>query len=232
MATKDSAAGQADIWPLIRWLDDDTVLILDRIGTLRRELVGGEREQVSTMTEGRRREFAAGRVLARQASALLGESSNHEIPMGEGGEPLWPLGIVGSLSHTATHVAALVTRAARHASVGIDLDDGRLLGATAASDLMTDSEVEAVRAHGWTDDPEIARNLAFLAKEALFKYQYPNTGFRELGFDEVRLHRTVAGLRASTHIEGERLRAVIAEASLFYEEIQSLRVCWVISRSP
>jgi 4'-phosphopantetheinyl transferase EntD len=218
------------IWPVIRWPDADTVLILDCIGATQRDLVGRERAQASEMTVGRRREFAAGRALARQALALLGESSNPEIPMGSGGEPLWPVNFAGSLSHTATHVAALVARATRHASVGVDLDDGRLLGAAAAGDLMTESEVDAVLAQGWTADAEIARNLVFLAKEALYKYQYPKTGFRELGFDEVRLHRTETGLRASTPLEGANLQAIIANGALFSEEIQKLRVCWVLLR--
>jgi 4'-phosphopantetheinyl transferase EntD len=218
-------------WPVIRWPDADTVLIIDRIGAARHELMGRERTQASEMTVGRRREFAAGRALARQSLALLGGFANPEIPMGPGGEPVWPMGIVGSLSHTATHVAVLVARAARHASVGVDLDDGRLLGAAAARELMTESEVAAVLAHGWTQDPEIARNLAFLAKEALFKYQYPKTGFLELGFDEVRLHRTETGLRAFTLIEESNLGAVITEGVFFSEEIQGLRLCWVISPS-
>jgi len=102
--------------------------------------------------------------------------------MGSGGEPLWPVNYVGSLSHTSTHVAALVARATRHTSVGVDLDDGRLLGVAAAGELMTEFEVEAVLAEGWTVDAEIAPNLAFLVKEALYKYQYPKTRFRELGF--------------------------------------------------
>ena len=218
------------IWPFIRWPDADTVLIIDCIGATRRELVGRERAQANEMTVGRRREFAASRALARQALALLGESSNPEIPIGSGGEPLWPVNFVGSLSHTATHVAALVARATGHASVGVDLDDGRLLGAAAARDLMTESEVDAVLAQGWTADAEIARNLAFVAKEALFKYQYPLTGFQELEFDDVRLQRTEAELSASTQIEEANLRAIITNGVLFYEEIQDLRVCWVISR--
>jgi 4'-phosphopantetheinyl transferase EntD len=115
--------------------------------------------------------------------------------------------------------------------VGVDLDDGRLLGVAAAGELMTEFEVEAVLAEGWTVDAEIARNLAFLVKEALYKYQYPKTRFRELGFQEVRLHRTEAGLRAFTSMEGAHLQAIIANGVLFHEEIQKLRVCWVLSRS-
>jgi 4'-phosphopantetheinyl transferase EntD len=218
----------SDTWPVIRSPDADTVLIIDCIGATQCELIGQERTQASEMTLGRRREFAAGRALARQALALLGESSNPEIPMGSGGEPLWPVNFVGSLSHTATHVAALVARATRHVSVGVDLDDGRLLGAAAAGELMTASEVEAVLAQEWTADEEIARNLAFLAKEALYKYQYPKTRFRELGFDEVRLYRTETGLRACTALEGLNLQAVITNGALFSEEIHKLRVCWVL----
>jgi len=46
---------------------------------------------------------------------------------------------------------------------------------------MTEFEVEACWRR-WTVDAEIARNLAFLVKEALYKYQYPKTAFASWGF--------------------------------------------------
>jgi len=66
---------------------------------------------------------------------------------------------------------------------------------------MTEFEVEAVLAEGWTVDAEIARNLAFLVKEALYKYQYPKTRFRELGFQEVPVTSDGGGF-AGIHVYG------------------------------
>src|SRR4051794_10899097 len=55
----------------------------------------------------RRREFALGRACARAAlkglghgDAVIGKSAN--------GAPIWPDGIIGSITHTASYAAALV----------------------------------------------------------------------------------------------------------------------------
>ena len=62
----------------------------------------------------RRLDFAAGRVCARRAMAQLGVDG---LPLlvGEKGQPVWPPGIVGSISHCEGHYGAAATpgRAAR-----------------------------------------------------------------------------------------------------------------------
>jgi 4'-phosphopantetheinyl transferase EntD len=218
-------------WPHARWLDTDSVLVVDRIGAAGEELMTVERVQTREMSAARLREFSAGRAVARRALALLHEPANSGIPIGAGGEPVWPTGISGSVSHTATHAVALVARSARHASVGVDLDDRRMIGDAAAADLMTDQEIEAVLAQGWTIDHAIAQNIVFLAKEAVFKYQYLHTTRIGLDFNEVRLYRSAPDgkLHASPVVEDPSLHAVLATASIFYQEIQGLRICWVLT---
>lgn len=153
--------------------------------------------------------------------------------MGAGGEPVWPPEVTGSLSHNGTHAAAIVTRLAHHAAVGVDLDDQRLLGAAASAELMTGAEIEAVLAQGWTRDPAIAQNLVFVAKEALFKYQYVLIGRRELDFDEVRLRASdrLGVLAASSTFADPVLQRALAPARVFQDEVQGLRICWVLTSS-
>lgn len=220
------------VWPQLRWLDSDSVLLIDRIDKDDKELAAEEAVHAAGMTAGRRREFAAGRRVARQALATLGEPSIG-IPMRPGGEPLWPEGISGSLSHTTTHAAALVTKRTRYASVGVDLDDSRPIGDAAAAQLMTNEEIEVVIAQGWAPNGRAAQNVAFSAKEALFKCQYPLTGNRELDFDEVRL---VASDRptalAARCVSGDsELESILANIFLFHDEIQGLRLCWALLQS-
>lgn len=209
------------------------MLLVDLMGTDSKSLLADERAIATAMSPARLREFAGGRAVARRALELLQYPNSVGIPMGADGEPIWPAGAVGSLSHTATHAAALVARSAHHASLGLDLDDGRLLGPAAAADLMTDSEVEAVLAQGWTRDVAIAQNIAFLAKEALFKYQYPITHRRELDFDEVHLHacEQAGVLGASCSVEDPALQAHLAKARIFHEVIHGLRLCWALPSS-
>jgi 4'-phosphopantetheinyl transferase EntD len=153
--------------------------------------------------------------------------------MGAGGEPVWPQGISGSLSHTATNTVVLIARSAHHASVGVDIDDQRLLSTAAAEELMTPDEVAVVLAQGWTSDIAIAQNLAFLAKEALFKYQYPITRKRELEFDDVHLKASedTGVLAAWCGLEDNNLQRVLASARIFFGEIQGVRICWTLPRA-
>lgn len=215
-------------WPYIRWLGANLVLVINRVSSLPGELASSERAVATTMTPARLREFAAGRAVARHAMQLLRQDGHYGIPMGTDGEPIWPEGVVGSISHTSTHAAVLVARSENYASVGLDLDDERLLDAAAAADLMTGAEVAAVIALGWTSDVAIAQNIVFLAKEALFKYQYPITRRHDLEFNEIELHGATGQgvLSATCTCNDARLQSLIAATRTFSQEIHGLRLCW------
>jgi 4'-phosphopantetheinyl transferase EntD len=209
----------------LRWVDNDTVLVVERIDEREESLMTDELSLASDMRPRRRREFTAGRRVARRALTALGKA-HATISIGSGGEPLWPLGSAGSLSHTATHAAALVSRGPRHASVGIDLDDHRLVGEAAATDLMTEEEIAVVVAQGWAHDRSLAQNAVFCAKEALFKCQYPLTRKGDLDFDDVWLVRSAhpEAVGVACLIEDLDLRARLEGILLFIDEIQGLRL--------
>ncbi len=210
----------------VQWVESDTVLLIERIDASAGELAAGEQPFARAMQPRRLREFTAGRRLARRALALMGEASV-AIPVGAAGEPLWPSDVVGSIAHTGTHVAVVLSRSAHHASVGIDLDDHRLLGEAAAKDLMTEEEIELVLKAGWTCDRAQAQNLVFCAKEALFKCQYPMTGLAQLDFEHVRLSPSNAtGLLKSAPDLGhsEAHRACLEAIGLSLHVVQELRI--------
>jgi 4'-phosphopantetheinyl transferase EntD len=161
--------------------------------------------------------------VGRLALAAIGQPPA-SIPIGAGGEPIFPQGVVGSLSHTSRHAAALVSRADRHESVGIDVGDARTLG-KAAERLMTTAEIALLMAKGWASTEAQAQNMVFEAKEALFKCQYPLTQKHDLDFNEVMLiaHRDSAGLCGQLAAAEPQLAAVISHIKLFYLEIQGVR---------
>jgi 4'-phosphopantetheinyl transferase EntD len=206
-------------------MDSDTVLVVERIDEHEEALATEELPLTSDMQPRRLREFTAGRRVARRALVALGEA-RAAILIGAGGEPMWPPGISGSLSHTATHAAALVSRCVRYVSVGIDLDDHRLIGEAAAADLMTEEEIDVVIAQGWAHDRSVALNVVFCAKEALFKCQYPLTHNRDLDFDDVRLVRSAdpGTVAVSCLIDDHHLRAELAGILLFIIQIQGLHL--------
>jgi 4'-phosphopantetheinyl transferase EntD len=123
---------------------------------------------VRTAVEKRRREFRAGRACARLALAALGI---HDVPIASGPrrEPLWPAGIVGSITHCRGYVAAAVASSDHLTALGIDVEERGAVGSDLESFICTPGEVERHRA---CEDASW-RTLLFSAKESVFKALYP-----------------------------------------------------------
>ena len=155
------------------------------LGAAQGPLGSKEAELIKAATYARRREFTAGRVLARRALDEMG-FDKAEIVQGPSGAPLWPAGICGSIAHNSTHAAIAVAPVTQILSVGIDIDDGRNLEA-ATEDVASKVELLQLAAHPLILDDAGAARLVFCAKEALYKCQAPITGNSDLGFADVEL---------------------------------------------
>lgn len=172
------------------------------------KLVGGEASIIAEYVPHRIVEFSAGRAAARAALLAIGAPAA-EVLQGPGGEPTWPRGLCGSISHTNDLAVALVAPLAAYRSVGVDVDDGASLG-SAASTVASKREVRLLCSSGLARDEVDAYLLAFSMKEAVFKCQYPLTGRRQLGFQQVRLvadgpgtgAMRVAGWRVEPLVDG------------------------------
>ena len=70
-----------------------------------------ERAAVAGAVASRQREFAGGRTCARRALLRLGHAAQ-PIPVGACRAPVWPHGVVGSITHCSSFAAAAVARAA------------------------------------------------------------------------------------------------------------------------
>ncbi|MEI8635195.1 hypothetical protein P4S72_30355 [Vibrio sp. PP-XX7] len=57
----------------------------------------------------RKCEFLAGRLCAKRAMAECGINAETTLGIGEHREPLWPEGVIGSISHCDTQAVAVVT---------------------------------------------------------------------------------------------------------------------------
>lgn len=118
----------------------------------------------------RLREFAAGRAAVARALAALGLPPL-AVPMGADRAPLWPAGVTGSITHTATACLAAVAPAAQLAGLGLDLEPDRPLPPDLWDSVLTPAERAALPA----DDPGGRALTLFCAKEAAYKAQYPLT---------------------------------------------------------
>jgi 4'-phosphopantetheinyl transferase EntD len=85
------------------------------------ELLGEEIQFTAGMVKKRLAEFAQGRYCARSAMKLLG---TEPAPIGKGPdrEPVWPHGIIGSISHTNGFAAAAVAKSTELLAVGLDME--------------------------------------------------------------------------------------------------------------
>jgi len=102
-----------------------------------------------------------------------------------GGDRAWPAGMVGSLTRKGAVVAGAIARTCSLAAVGIDLE--RVEGGL--RDVQWQIASEGLPS---CNDIDLALVLAFSAKEAVFKAQYPITeqmlDFRQIALSWTQLH--------------------------------------------
>ena len=119
----------------------------------------------------RRAEYAAGRACARAALVRL-DVKPAPILSGAGGEPVWPQGLVGSLTHCEGYAAAVAARAGTIAALGIDAEPNHALPTGVLADIATPDE-QAGLARLPAGPGVHWDRLLFSAKEAAFKAWYP-----------------------------------------------------------
>jgi 4'-phosphopantetheinyl transferase EntD len=159
-------------------------------------LFPGEAAIVARAVDKRRREFATGRNCARVALGRLGVPP---VPIlrGERGRPVWPPGIVGSITHCDGYRAAAVARDRDVLTVGVDaepnqpLPDGVLEAVSLAAERARLPRLSAAMPGVCWD------RLLFSAKESVYKAWFPPTR-RWLGFEEadVTIHPDDGGFAA------------------------------------
>ncbi len=134
-------------------------------------LMPEEAEFLGRAVPKRAREFAAGRACARRALAELG-IENFPLKVAANRCPVWPVGVVGSITHTAGLCVSVVGRQGRFLGLGVDSEIVGHVTQDLWPTICTTQEV------GWLESlpaPERAAavTLLFAAKEAVYKCQYP-----------------------------------------------------------
>lgn len=134
-------------------------------------------------------EFSAGRHAARLALGELGVSAR-AIPMQSDRSPLWPEGIVGSISHSRSACLAAVWRGR---GIGLDLEVAEGLEEELWPTVFSVSEQDWIRGQR---QPGLAAKLIFSAKEAAYKAQYAESG-QLFGFETFEIAVTGQRFTAS-----------------------------------
>ncbi|SEP95090.1 4'-phosphopantetheinyl transferase family protein [Thalassovita taeanensis] len=143
-----------------------------------------EQTAVARAVPKRAREFTAGRVAARQALRAL-QRPETAILRANDRAPVWPDGIIGTLSHSDTLCVAVLARTEHALSLGLDLEEDTPLPPELWPEILSPAEILDLRA---LPEPQRGRRAKFLfsAKECAYKAQYSLT--RALfGFQTLRI---------------------------------------------
>ncbi len=161
--------------PTIDALFPDWVLtVTSTIDATPDDLLPQELLSVARAVRKRQCEFATGRVRARALLARLG-FPDAAVPVGPDRSPVWPEGVVGSISHTSDLCVVAVARQSQTGSLGIDVEPEGPLDDETLSGICTARELEGLGRLSEAGRGLAARRL-FSAKESVFKCQYPVTG--------------------------------------------------------
>jgi enterobactin synthetase component D len=167
----------------------------------------------------RQAEFVAGRVVAGDGLAALG-LSRVEIPIGPHRSPVWPEGVIGSISHNNCLAVATVRLQQEGRFVGIDVE-------TMIPDVQC-TDIKRMILH--SDDYKYLTlnqlsqsqlmTLIFSAKESLFKAVYPSIK-RYLEFHDAR----VVGLNVAEKKMG--LELLVETAGLMIPQQYEVDFYWL-----
>ncbi|AEU37576.1 4'-phosphopantetheinyl transferase [Granulicella mallensis MP5ACTX8] len=143
----------------------------EQVGRLSGSLLPAEEELLGPRTVDKRRiEFAAGRTCARGALRLLGRPSA-PLMQGKRHEPLWPEGIVGSITHCKNYCAAAVAGTKAYATIGIDAEPNEPLPAGTLKLIARPRELAWIASRKEQD--VCWDRLLFSIKESIYKVWYP-----------------------------------------------------------
>jgi 4'-phosphopantetheinyl transferase EntD len=185
-------------------------------------LFDAEHEAVAKAGSLRRREFAAGRLSARRALAALG-AAKVALPAGADRLPIWPLGFIGSISHTHGFAAAAVARSQSYVALGLDVET------IARVSPQIERRIAIPREKPRLDlvaSRQAGLALLFSAKEAWYKAQYPETR-TFFGFQDVEAEFDLAAARFEVRPLAARAGApALSGAFVVGDEIVACLATW------
>jgi 4'-phosphopantetheinyl transferase EntD len=113
-----------------------------------------------------RRASGAARIVARQLLAQIG-LDGCALPKARSGAPIWPNGIVGSISHDSRIAVAAIGWGRDFSALGIDVEPAEALPSELLDLVATPQERAKI------DGGPYDGRLLFAAKEAVYKAVYP-----------------------------------------------------------
>lgn len=132
--------------------------------------------------EKRRREFTTARACARAALGQLGLPPA-PVTTGDRGEPQWPAGVVGSITHCDGYRACAIARSSEIVTIGIDAEPNAELPEGVLSEIARTEELPWLRDLKRSKPTVHWDRLLFSVKESIYKAWFP-LAKRWLGFED------------------------------------------------
>ncbi len=132
--------------------------------------------QLSRAAPKRIAEFLAGRYCASRALNAAGCGERFELGIGRDGSPVWPSGLVGSITHTSHMAVAVVVRQSEFRGIGIDCEP--IMTSRSAEDIAPivipeAAEVTLARNASASLEWRTFVTAVFSAKESVYKCLRP-----------------------------------------------------------
>lgn len=129
-------------------------------------------DKIINSSKKRQAEFAVGRFLAHKEINKKGIYVD-DIAIGENRCPLWPKGIIGSISHSDNYAVCCVLYNKECAGIGIDIEEikNSFVCLEVLNIIATVKEINILKNLGFSSDRSAV--ICFSAKESAFKAIYP-----------------------------------------------------------
>ena len=126
------------------------------------------------MSSKRLYDFSSGRYAARKL-LLNYEIEKHPILIGENRAPIWPTGIIGSISHSENLCIAVISDKKALNSIGVDIESSKRINADILPLICNEEEISHIKLLEKASNINILTNakLIFSIKESLFKCLNP-----------------------------------------------------------
>lgn len=146
-------------------------------------------DQLINAVSKRKAEFLVGRLMAKHALGGIGYSKPcSRIAINEHRAPIWPLGVVGSISHDRSSAICVAAKQTIVPLLGLDIEEllDEMVATQIASTVHNKQELALLLAANFS--PNVATTLLFSAKESLFKALYPTVRCY-FGFEQAKLSK-------------------------------------------
>lgn len=141
---------------------------------------------VARSVQKRQAEHFYGRLAARLALADLGVHAR-DVGTGANREPIWPAGVIGSITHSSRQAAAAALPVGPWQGVGIDMEDAVVPQAIASIEQIALCPAELAMLRQVPEVPyHVLVTLAFSAKESFYKATFGAVG-HYFGFEAIRI---------------------------------------------